>query len=148
MAVTALTSGYLDKCSLHAMTPGRLWMLSQHTAKLAFRCVAPRTNGVTAEQADCAAQRPVAEVAALQGTSMATPLAAGSAALVRQYFLEGFYPSGAATPAAAFAPSGVLVKAVMLGVHREHDVFIQHSNHCWHRWPWSAGPLFGSTAAV
>ncbi len=74
-----------------------------------------RTNGVSAQQAVCAAPRPLAEVAALQGTSMATPLAAGSAALVREYFLKGFYPSGAATPAAAFAPSGVLVKAVMLG---------------------------------
>jgi hypothetical protein len=31
----------------------------------------------------------------LQGTSMATPVAAGAAALVRQYFMDGFYPSGA-----------------------------------------------------
>lgn len=30
-----------------------------------------------------------------EGTSMATPVVAGSAALVRQYFLEGFYPTGA-----------------------------------------------------
>lgn len=30
-----------------------------------------------------------------QGTSMATPVVAGSAALVRQYFTDGFYPSGA-----------------------------------------------------
>ena len=28
------------------------------------------------------------------GTSMATPITAGGAALVRQYFTEGFYPSG------------------------------------------------------
>ncbi len=94
------------------------WPLSTHSweaATIVPWCFALRTNGVTAQQADCAAPRPLAEVAALQGTSMATPLAAGSAALVRQYFLDGFYPSGAATPAAAFAPSGVLVKAVMLG---------------------------------
>lgn len=31
------------------------------------------------------------------GTSMATPVAAASAILARQYFMEGFYPSGKAT---------------------------------------------------
>lgn len=30
-----------------------------------------------------------------QGTSMACPVAASSATLVRQYFLNGFYPAGA-----------------------------------------------------
>lgn len=29
------------------------------------------------------------------GTSMSTPLLAGAAALVRQYFIEGLYPAGA-----------------------------------------------------
>lgn len=46
---------------------------------------------------------------------MATPLIAASAALVRQYFLEGFYPGGSAKSGAGFAPSGALVKAVLLG---------------------------------
>jgi subtilisin family serine protease len=50
-----------------------------------------------------------------QGTSMATPVVAGSAALVRQYFTAGFYPSGAKVAANAFTPSGVLLKAVMVG---------------------------------
>ncbi|KAI8468820.1 MAG: ATP-binding cassette superfamily [Monoraphidium minutum] len=50
-----------------------------------------------------------------QGTSMATPVVAGSAALARQYFQYGFYPSGRRDPAAAHTPSGVLLKAAMLG---------------------------------
>ncbi|RYF02719.1 MAG: hypothetical protein EOO40_12980, partial [Deltaproteobacteria bacterium] len=50
----------------------------------------------------------------LSGTSMATPGLAGAAALVRQYFMDGYYPSGVATPAQAFVPSAALIKAVML----------------------------------
>ncbi|RMH12363.1 MAG: hypothetical protein D6695_06840, partial [Planctomycetota bacterium] len=50
----------------------------------------------------------------LTGTSMAAPSIAGSAALVRQYYTEGFYPSGAANPSDAFIPSGALMKATLL----------------------------------
>lgn len=48
------------------------------------------------------------------GTSMATPAIAGCAALVRQYFMEGFYPSGMATPGDAMTPSGALLKATLI----------------------------------
>jgi subtilisin family serine protease len=48
------------------------------------------------------------------GTSMATPTIAGSAALVRQYFQSGFYPSGTANSSAGFTPSGALIKAVLI----------------------------------
>ncbi|MFD9412500.1 S8 family serine peptidase [Streptomyces sp. NPDC059989] len=47
-------------------------------------------------------------------SSYATPLAAAAAALVRQYFLEGFHPTGFATPGDAFVPSGALLKAMLL----------------------------------
>ena len=48
------------------------------------------------------------------GTSMAAPAIAGAAALVRQYFVEGWYPSGAKTPANALTPSGALLKATLV----------------------------------
>jgi hypothetical protein len=47
-------------------------------------------------------------------TSYATPIAAAAAALVRQYFTEGWYPSGKKNSEHQFVPSGALLKAVML----------------------------------
>jgi hypothetical protein len=46
------------------------------------------------------------------GTSWASPTIAGAAALVRQYYMEGFYPSG------AFTPSAALLKATMIAAAR------------------------------
>ncbi len=51
---------------------------------------------------------------ALTGTSMACPAVVGAGLLVRQYFTDGFYPSGAANPTDSFTPSGALVKAMLL----------------------------------
>ena len=48
------------------------------------------------------------------GTSMAAPTISGNAALVRQFFADGFYPRGAKTPADAYNPSGMVMKAVLL----------------------------------
>jgi len=53
-------------------------------------------------------------VTTLSGTSMATPAMGGLAVLVREYFLDGFYPTGMATPANGFSPSGALVKATII----------------------------------
>jgi hypothetical protein len=50
----------------------------------------------------------------MSGTSMASPAAAGMAALTRQYYTDGFYPTGAATTANRFTPTAALVKATML----------------------------------
>ena len=50
----------------------------------------------------------------MSGTSMATPGAAGLAALARQYYTDGFYPSGVATAANAFTPSAALVRATLV----------------------------------
>ena len=48
------------------------------------------------------------------GTSFAAPAVAGSAALVRQYYTEGWYPTGTRQPFHAFTPSGALLKATLL----------------------------------
>lgn len=49
------------------------------------------------------------------GTSMAAPVVAASAALVRQYFADGFYPGGAGGEGVKHVASGPLVKAVLIG---------------------------------
>ena len=54
------------------------------------------------------------------GTSMATPLIAGSAALVREFFEKGFYPSGSRQGGDGFKPMGSLVKAVL--IHSAQDI--------------------------
>ena len=51
----------------------------------------------------------------MAGTSMATPVTSGAAALVRQYFTAGFYPTGSAVNANKMgSPSGALIKAVLM----------------------------------
>eukprot|EP00514_Thraustochytrium_sp_LLF1b_P004769 CAMPEP_0184512280 /NCGR_PEP_ID=MMETSP0198_2-20121128/2792_1 /TAXON_ID=1112570 /ORGANISM="Thraustochytrium sp., Strain LLF1b" /LENGTH=1061 /DNA_ID=CAMNT_0026902285 /DNA_START=173 /DNA_END=3354 /DNA_ORIENTATION=- len=50
----------------------------------------------------------------LSGTSMATAVLAGSAALIRQYLQEGRYPSGSIDEENAFTPSGALLKAMLI----------------------------------
>jgi hypothetical protein len=52
------------------------------------------------------------------GTSWASPGVAGAAALVRQYYVEGFYPTGVATPANRFTPSAALLKATLISTAR------------------------------
>jgi hypothetical protein len=48
------------------------------------------------------------------GTSFAAPAVAGAAALVRQYYTEGWYPTGTREPTHAFVPTGALLKATLI----------------------------------
>jgi len=50
-----------------------------------------------------------------QGTSMATPVVSGTAAIIRQYFEEGWYPTGTRNESNIYTnPSGALIKAVLM----------------------------------
>jgi hypothetical protein len=56
-----------------------------------------------------------AGVTSKEGTSMAAPVVSGTAALMRQYFAEGYYPTGEATPSNAMPNvSGTLIKAILM----------------------------------
>jgi hypothetical protein len=57
-------------------------------------------------------------VSMTSGTSFASPTAAGMGLLVRQYFTDGFYPSGAANPDDGWSPTSALVRAVMINSSR------------------------------
>ena len=45
---------------------------------------------------------------------MACPAIAGAGVLARQYFVDGFYPTGAAVALDGFSPTGALIKAILL----------------------------------
>ena len=59
-------------------------------------------------------------VSTMSGTSMAAPLCAGAAALVRDYFIKGFSADGLQDESKKVTPSAALVKAVM--IHSAQDV--------------------------
>jgi hypothetical protein len=48
------------------------------------------------------------------GTSMACPVTAGGGMLIRQYFMDGYYPVGVQVPGSGFTPSAALVKAMLV----------------------------------
>lgn len=75
------------------------------------------------------------------GTSMATPAVAGGAALARQYFEEGFYPTGARNAADEYAPTGALMKAVLLNGTNLDDFPIFDNVYGWGR-IWLDGNLY------
>lgn len=60
-------------------------------------------------------------IANIGGTSSAAPVVNGGLALIRQYLLEGWYPTGTKTPADSMNPSGALLRAVLYAGAREYE---------------------------
>ena len=69
---------------------------------------------VTSALGDFNSSKAFCDITVLKGTSMSCPLAAGTALQVRQYFTNGYYPSGSAAFADEFTPSGALLKAMLV----------------------------------
>ncbi len=68
---------------------------------------APGCNTVSSSGSGCG-------TVGMTGTSMAAPAVAGAMALARQYYTDGYYPSGAANPSDALTPTGALMRATLL----------------------------------
>ncbi|MDP7031769.1 MAG: S8 family serine peptidase [Gemmatimonadota bacterium] len=71
----------------------------------------------------------------MSGTSMSCPNLAASAALLRQYFMEGWYPTGGAVAANAITPTASLLKAMLVnsGVDNFSSYSIPDMNIGWGR---------------
>jgi len=68
-----------------------------------------------------------------QGTSMATPAVAGSGLLVRQYFTEGYYPTGIQNAGNSFVPSAALIKAMLTNSGSPVNTNFPDNNQGWGR---------------
>lgn len=77
-------------------------------------------DGIVSAASDGSAAGSSCATCTMSGTSMATPTAAGLAALVREYLVRGFWPGGTANNDDAIAtPSAALVKAMLINGARD-----------------------------
>jgi hypothetical protein len=85
-----------------------------HDGRIKPDVMAPGEGVVSAESDIVVSGVQNCEYVPMSGTSMATPVTAGHAALVRQYFVDGFHPGGSRDPGSGFTPSAALVKAMLI----------------------------------
>jgi len=69
-----------------------------------------------------------AEYITEMGSGEASAVASGATALVRQYFTEGYYPSGTPTPADALVPSSALMRGMLINTAQEMTGTDAHNN--------------------
>jgi hypothetical protein len=68
---------------------------------------APGRGAISASTAACG-------TTSMGGTSMACPAVAGGAALVREYLVRGYHPTGRPWPGHSVVPTGALLKAIVI----------------------------------
>ncbi|MEO8381761.1 MAG: S8 family serine peptidase [Acidobacteriota bacterium] len=75
-------------------------------------------SSVTAANYDFDGKPQTCDVGNDIGTSWSSPTMAGAAALVRQYYTDGFYPGGKREPLHTLNPSSALLKATLIAAAR------------------------------
>jgi len=96
---------------------GRTQFIGQQTQQCNFVPSSPTTS----------------DLYSMQGTSMATPIMAGNFALVRQYFIDGYYPTGVPSSANSINPTAALLKAMVInGAHTlTGEIDLNNDNKRW-----------------
>ncbi len=104
---------------------------------------APGTSVISAARTTTFSAVPTAPTTAnFSGTSMAAPTVSGNAALLRQYFTDGFYPRGERTAADVMRPTGALLKAMLINSTNPLGAPTwPNANSGWGR-PWLDGNLW------
>lgn len=105
--------------SIGPVNPSKLTNFFRGDERLSPTLMAPGASIISAkvgqQPSDTCKGAPSATLKSMAGTSMATPSLAGSMALVREYFEEGYWPSGTRGGSPPLTPSSALMRAVAVG---------------------------------